>query len=53
MVANATESSIQLSAIPTIGPSSFFTSYIGALRFVKHGKDMIQEGYDKVRVAVI
>ncbi|KAF8343222.1 cytochrome P450 [Amanita rubescens] len=42
----------KLSAIPTIGPSGFLTSYIGALQFVKQGKDMIQEGYDKYRGSV-
>ena len=40
----------QLSAIPAVGPSGILTSYIGALRFIKNGKEMVQKGYDKVSV---
>ena len=35
-------------SIPTIGNSDPFTSYIGAYRFQKHAKEMVQEGYYKV-----
>ncbi|KAF8341137.1 cytochrome P450 [Amanita rubescens] len=37
----------RLSAIPAVGPSGILASYFGALRFVKNGKEMAQEGYDK------
>ncbi len=52
-VETRTESRLwQLSGIPTIGPSGILTSYIGALRFYKHGREIAQEGYDKLRVPV-
>ena len=38
----------QLMSIPTIGNSDPLTSYIGAYRFQKHAKEMVQEGYYKV-----
>src|SRR6266550_7081340 len=41
-------SQLQLSAISTIGPSGILTLYIGALRFYKHGREMAQEGYERV-----
>ncbi|KAF8721949.1 hypothetical protein AX14_010063 [Amanita brunnescens Koide BX004] len=37
----------QLSAIPTVGHSGILSSYIGAFRFLKHAKEMAQEGYEK------
>ncbi|KAM6499133.1 Cytochrome P450 [Amanita muscaria] len=37
----------QLKAIPTVGPSGTFTSYIGALRLFRYGHEMLQEGYEK------
>ena len=40
---------LQLRSIPTVGPSGILTSYMGAFMFHKHGKEMTQEGYDKVR----
>jgi hypothetical protein len=38
----------QLHAIPTVGYSGVLTSYITALQWSKKGKDLIQEGCDKV-----
>ncbi|KAM6491939.1 hypothetical protein JOM56_012577 [Amanita muscaria] len=37
----------KLRSIPTIGPSGSFASYIGALRFLRHGQEMLREGSDK------
>ncbi|KIL60265.1 hypothetical protein M378DRAFT_14248 [Amanita muscaria Koide BX008] len=37
----------KLKSIPTIGPSGTLYSYIGAFRFLRHGREMLQEGYDK------
>lgn len=37
----------KLKAIPTVGPSGTFTSYIGALRLFRYGHEMLQEGYEK------
>ncbi|KAF8343233.1 cytochrome P450 [Amanita rubescens] len=39
----------KLSAIPTAGGSGLFRSYVNALKFVKHGREIVQEGYDKYR----
>ncbi|KAM6503736.1 hypothetical protein JOM56_000679, partial [Amanita muscaria] len=39
-------------SIPTIGPSGSFASYIGALRFLRHGQEMLREGSDKVSLIV-
>ncbi|KIL65470.1 hypothetical protein M378DRAFT_24043 [Amanita muscaria Koide BX008] len=39
----------KLRSIPTIGPSGSLTSYIGALRFLFHAQEMLQEGYNKFR----
>ncbi|KIL65472.1 hypothetical protein M378DRAFT_24045 [Amanita muscaria Koide BX008] len=39
----------KLRSIPTIGPSGPSTSYIGALRFLFHSQEMVQEGYNKFR----
>ena len=44
------ETRLQLSTIPAIGPSGILGSYIGALRFLRDGRAMVQEGYDKVSV---
>ncbi|KXN83235.1 Ent-kaurene oxidase [Leucoagaricus sp. SymC.cos] len=38
---------LPLSAIPTVGYSGVFTSYITALQWSTRGKDLIQEGYNK------
>ncbi|KAF7353078.1 Cytochrome P450 [Mycena venus] len=40
----------KLNSIPAIGPSGVLSSYVGAYRYLVHGKDMIQEGYAKYRV---
>ncbi|KAJ6510168.1 cytochrome P450 [Mycena vitilis] len=40
----------KLDSIPAIGPSGALSSYVGAFRYLLHGKDMIQEGYEKYRV---
>ncbi|KAJ7122773.1 cytochrome P450 [Mycena epipterygia] len=40
----------KLDSIPAVGPSGIFSSYIGAYRYLRYGKDMIQEGYEKYRV---
>ncbi|KDR66030.1 hypothetical protein GALMADRAFT_162272 [Galerina marginata CBS 339.88] len=37
----------QLKHIPTIGSSSVIFSYLDAFRFVRHGHEMIHEGYEK------
>ncbi|KAJ3564007.1 hypothetical protein NP233_g8574 [Leucocoprinus birnbaumii] len=36
-----------LDAIPTVGHSSFITSYLTALRWTRHGDEILQEGYNK------
>ncbi|KAL0574917.1 hypothetical protein V5O48_007039 [Marasmius crinis-equi] len=36
---------VKLSAIPTYGYDGFFTSYISAWEFVKHGTKVVQDGY--------
>jgi len=38
---------VKLSKIPTAGPDNFFVSLFGSVHFVKHARDIIQEGYDK------
>ncbi len=38
----------QLKSIPTVGPSGFLSSWMGAFRFMFHGREIIQEGYSKV-----
>ncbi|KAF8627694.1 hypothetical protein AX15_004292 [Amanita polypyramis BW_CC] len=43
---------LKLSSIPTVGPPGFFTSYIGAFRFIKYGDEMMQQGYDRYRGSV-
>ncbi|KAM6503737.1 Cytochrome P450 [Amanita muscaria] len=40
---------LQLRSIPTVGPSGTLSSYIGAVRFLLHGREMLQEGYNKYR----
>lgn len=34
---------------PAVGPSGRLSSYYGALKFFFNAKEMLQEGYDKVR----
>ncbi|KAM6503777.1 Cytochrome P450 [Amanita muscaria] len=34
-------------SIPAIGPSGVLSSYIGTFRFLRHGRDMLKEGYEK------
>ncbi|KAH7885960.1 cytochrome P450 [Phlebopus sp. FC_14] len=36
---------MQLDAIPAVGPSGSLSSYFGAVKFIFHAKNMIQEGY--------
>ncbi|KAF9453730.1 cytochrome P450 [Macrolepiota fuliginosa MF-IS2] len=36
-----------LNAIPTVGHSGVLTSYITAFRWLRHGTELLQEGYDK------
>ncbi|KAF8330121.1 cytochrome P450 [Amanita rubescens] len=43
---------IKLRSFPTVGNSDPFTSYVGALRFQKYAKEMVEEGYHKYRGAV-
>ena len=41
---------LQLNAIPTVGgPSAPLLSYIAAFNFMKDGKDLLVQGYQKVR----
>jgi hypothetical protein len=42
----------KLRSIPTVGTSDPLTSYIGAYRFQKRAKDIVQEGYHKYRGSV-
>ncbi|KAK7442710.1 hypothetical protein VKT23_015956 [Stygiomarasmius scandens] len=37
----------KLRHIPTIGPKGLLSSYFGRFQFVKHAKDMLQEGYER------
>ncbi|KAF5365278.1 hypothetical protein D9758_005353 [Tetrapyrgos nigripes] len=37
----------KLDAIPTIGPQGFFGSYLGAIKYLSNGRDMVEEGYRK------
>ncbi|KIL65513.1 hypothetical protein M378DRAFT_530989 [Amanita muscaria Koide BX008] len=39
----------KLRSIPAVGPSGTLTSYIGAIQFLFHSQEMVQEGYNKVR----
>ncbi|KAK7442539.1 hypothetical protein VKT23_016137 [Stygiomarasmius scandens] len=39
----------KLRHIPTIGPNGFISSYFGRFQFMKHAREMIQEGYDRYR----
>lgn len=45
------QSFTQYPDIPAIGYSAPLLSYIGAFRYFTHGRDMMQEGYDKVRLS--
>ncbi|KAK0212481.1 cytochrome P450 [Desarmillaria ectypa] len=38
---------VKLKSIPTIGPSGFVSSWLGAFKFMFHGREIIQEGYSK------
>ncbi|KAJ7499255.1 cytochrome P450 [Mycena latifolia] len=40
----------KLDTIPAIGPSGILSSYVGAYRYLRYGKDMIDQGYEKYRV---
>ncbi|KIL63125.1 hypothetical protein M378DRAFT_164814 [Amanita muscaria Koide BX008] len=42
----------KLRSIPAVGPSGTLTSYIGAIRFLRHSQEMVQEGYDKYHGSV-
>ncbi|EAU87935.2 cytochrome P450 [Coprinopsis cinerea okayama7 len=37
----------KLRHIPTLGPDGFISSYIAAWKFVRNGRQLIQEGYEK------
>ncbi|KAF8640809.1 hypothetical protein AX17_000458 [Amanita inopinata Kibby_2008] len=37
----------KLKQIPTVGPSGFLLSYIGAIRFLYDARGMLQEGYER------
>ena len=39
----------QLDKIPAIGPSGILTSYIGAIRYLRNARAVVQEGYEKAR----
>ncbi|KAK7058637.1 hypothetical protein VNI00_002273 [Paramarasmius palmivorus] len=39
---------VLLDRIPTVGHSGFFSSYISAYKFLKHGAAIVQEGCDKI-----
>ncbi|KAK0494784.1 cytochrome P450 [Armillaria luteobubalina] len=39
----------KLKSIPSVGPSGFLSSWLGAYRFMFHGREIIQEGYSKYR----
>ncbi|KAF8590869.1 hypothetical protein K439DRAFT_1328502, partial [Ramaria rubella] len=39
-------------AIPSVGRTGFFTSYIDAIYFLKNGKEVIRKGYDKYQPGV-
>ncbi|GBE89830.1 Cytochrome P450 monooxygenase paxP [Sparassis crispa] len=51
-VQRVSRSSRALHAIPTVGPSAPLLSYIGAYKYVRHAKTMLQEGYDKYKGSV-
>lgn len=42
---------MQYKTVPTVGPSDPILSYLGALRFFRHGGEMIQEGYNKAGIS--
>ncbi|KAF8621411.1 hypothetical protein AX15_007823 [Amanita polypyramis BW_CC] len=41
----------KLRSIPSVGSNGLLTSFIGALRYFNHAKDIAQEGYEKYRGA--
>ena len=43
----------RLRKIPTVGSSSVFSYYSNAVDFRRRAREIIQEGYDKVRVALL
>ncbi|KAI0071573.1 cytochrome P450 [Panus rudis PR-1116 ss-1] len=38
--------------IPTVGPSAPVLSYLGAFRYMKHAREMLEEGYQKYKGGV-
>lgn len=44
----SSDSILQLNSIPTIGYSGVLTSYLTALKWITHGNELVQEGYDRV-----
>ncbi|KAK0244007.1 cytochrome P450 [Armillaria nabsnona] len=40
---------LKLKSIPTVGPSGFVSSWMGACKFMFHGREIVQEGYSKYR----
>jgi hypothetical protein len=43
----------ELDAIPTVGPSGLVLSYWGALKFFVYARDIVEEGYTRVKLATI
>lgn len=43
---------VQFRAVPTVGPSAPLLSYLGAVRYVGHAREMLEEGYTKVSWSV-
>ncbi|CCL98543.1 uncharacterized protein FIBRA_00543 [Fibroporia radiculosa] len=41
-----------LYSIPAVGPSWPLISYLGAFKFARHAREMLQEGYDKYKGSV-
>ncbi|KIL60300.1 hypothetical protein M378DRAFT_168328 [Amanita muscaria Koide BX008] len=42
----------KLKSIPAVGPSGTFTSYIGFVHFLRHGRKMLKDGYIKFHGSV-
>jgi hypothetical protein len=40
----------KLDAIPTVGPSGLLSSYWGALKFFVYARDIVEEGYVRVKL---
>ncbi|EIW87323.1 cytochrome P450 [Coniophora puteana RWD-64-598 SS2] len=47
LVAKKISEQPDLSKIPTVGPSGMLSSYAGAIRYMKNGKEMLLEGFAK------